>query len=79
MHYTHEGSTEEENTSSLNERSSDQLGNRAVGGGGFIPPSSHNPFESTAEPVFVNPLKVHKIEIFFGFDFEICIFSVLVM
>ncbi len=24
-------------------------------------------------------LKVHKIEIFFGFDFEICIISVLVM
>ncbi len=27
-----------------------------------------------------NPkLKVHKIEIFFGFDFEICIISYLVM
>ncbi len=25
------------------------------------------------------PLKVHKIEIFFGFDFEICIISFLVM
>ncbi len=25
------------------------------------------------------PLKVHKIEIFFGFDFEICIISLLVM
>ncbi len=24
-------------------------------------------------------LKVHKIEIFFGFDFEICIMSLLVM
>ncbi len=24
-------------------------------------------------------LKVHKIEIFFGFDFEICIISLLVM
>ena len=24
-------------------------------------------------------LKVHKIEIFFGFDFEICIFSLFVM
>jgi hypothetical protein len=24
-------------------------------------------------------LKVHKIEIFFGFDFEICIISILVM
>ncbi len=28
--------------------------------------------------VFVS-LKVHKIEIFFGFDFEICIISLLVM
>jgi hypothetical protein len=56
MHYTHEGSTEEENTSSLNERSSDQLGNRAVGGGGgFTPPSSHPPFESRAR--ICNPLK----------------------
>jgi hypothetical protein len=26
-----------------------------------------------------NRLKVHKIEIFFGFDFEICIISILVM
>ncbi len=26
-----------------------------------------------------NPLKVHKIEIFFGLDFEICIISLLVM
>ncbi len=26
-----------------------------------------------------NALKVHKIEIFFGFDFEICIISLLVM
>jgi hypothetical protein len=25
------------------------------------------------------PLKVHKIEIFFGFNFEICIISLLVM
>ncbi len=25
------------------------------------------------------PLKVHKIEIFFGFDFEICNISLLVM
>ena len=25
------------------------------------------------------PLKVHKIEIFFGFDFEICIISLTVM
>jgi hypothetical protein len=28
---------------------------------------------------FMDPLKVHKIEIFFGFDFEICIISLLVM
>ncbi len=27
----------------------------------------------------VTLLKVHKIEIFFGFDFEICIISFLVM
>ena len=27
----------------------------------------------------VTALKVHKIEIFFGFDFEICIISLLVM
>ncbi len=27
----------------------------------------------------VNTLKVHKIEIFFGFDFEICIISLLFM
>jgi hypothetical protein len=27
----------------------------------------------------VYKLKVHKIEIFFGFDFEICIISLLVM
>jgi hypothetical protein len=26
----------------------------------------------------MKPLKVHKIEIFFGFDFEICIISLLV-
>jgi hypothetical protein len=26
----------------------------------------------------INLLKVHKIEIFFGFDFEICIISLLV-
>ncbi len=29
--------------------------------------------------VFIRMLKVHKIEIFFGFDFEICIISLLVM
>ncbi len=28
---------------------------------------------------YVLALKVHKIEIFFGFDFEICIISLLVM
>jgi hypothetical protein len=33
---------------------------------------------SKAEPEFVNGLKVHKIEMFFGFDFEICIISLLV-
>ncbi len=27
----------------------------------------------------IGSLKVHKIEIFFGFDFEICIISLLVM
>jgi hypothetical protein len=30
-------------------------------------------------PSFSRLLKVHKIEIFFGFDFEICIISLLVM
>jgi hypothetical protein len=29
--------------------------------------------------VDLKQLKVHKIEIFFGFDFEICIISLLVM
>ncbi len=29
--------------------------------------------------MFFSSLKVHKIEIFFGFDFEICIISLLVM
>ncbi len=29
--------------------------------------------------VMIMTLKVHKIEIFFGFDFEICIISLLVM
>ncbi len=28
---------------------------------------------------FLHSLKVHKIEIFFGLDFEICIISLLVM
>ncbi len=28
---------------------------------------------------YAGHLKVHKIEIFFGFDFEICIISLLVM
>jgi hypothetical protein len=32
-----------------------------------------------ADPSPPRPLKVHKIEIFFGFDFEICIMSLLVM
>jgi hypothetical protein len=31
-----------------------------------------------AEPIYLE-LKVHKIEIFFGFDFEICIISLLVV
>ncbi len=30
-------------------------------------------------PADTVPLKVHKIEIFFGSDFEICIISLLVM
>jgi hypothetical protein len=30
-------------------------------------------------PMPESTLKVHKIEIFFGFDFEICIISLLVM
>jgi hypothetical protein len=34
--------------------------------------------EKTLSWVYL-PLKVHKIEIFFGFDFEICIISLLVM
>ncbi len=29
--------------------------------------------------MFFNSLKVHKIEIFFGFDFEICNISLLVI
>ncbi len=33
---------------------------------------------SAIQPTLVQ-LKVHKIEIFFGFDFEICIISLLVM
>jgi hypothetical protein len=43
-----------------------------------LPPPSHHgivwllPYSSLL-------LKVHKIEIFFGFDFEICIISLLVL
>ncbi len=46
------------------------------------------PFQMQKEPhrngfpvvkMIATPLKVHKIEIFFGFDFEICIISLLVM
>ncbi len=36
-------------------------------------------FHSNADPDLIFSLKVHKIEIFFGFDFEICIISLLVM
>jgi hypothetical protein len=28
--------------------------------------------------IFLRPLKVHKIEIFFGFDFEICNISLII-
>ncbi len=35
--------------------------------------------EKTLEPEFVNLLKVHKNENFFGFDFEFCTISLLVM
>jgi hypothetical protein len=34
---------------------------------------------ATLKPLSEWPLKVHKIEIFFGFDFEICILSLLDM
>jgi hypothetical protein len=34
---------------------------------------------SVLKPIRNTALKVHKIEIFFGFDFEICIISLLVM
>jgi hypothetical protein len=44
------------------------------------------PVPEIIDPVFAKTsqnarflLKVHKIEIFFGFDFEICIISLLVM
>jgi hypothetical protein len=36
-------------------------------------------FKNVDENLQVLALKVHKIEIFFGFDFEICIVSLLVM
>jgi hypothetical protein len=55
MHYTHEGSTEEENMSSLNERSSDQLGNRAVGGGrGRLYSALIAPLFRKKSPYFLN-------------------------
>jgi hypothetical protein len=38
-----------------------------------------NPTTSKAQFRSERVLKVHKIEIFFGFDFEICIISLLVM
>ncbi len=43
--------------------------------------SEKHPFNYTYIPgfTFLTILKVHKIEIFFGFDFEICIISLLVM
>jgi hypothetical protein len=42
----------------------------------FIPFDLQKGTYSSHDPV---PLKVHKIEIVFGFDFEICIISLLVM
>jgi hypothetical protein len=42
--------------------------------------SGYNEGEYSQRPVFFAVvLKVHKIEISFGFDFEICIISLLVM
>ncbi len=40
--------------------------------------SNNSVKKNLASTVFIC-LKVHKIEIFFGFDFEICIISLLVM
>jgi hypothetical protein len=49
------GSTEEENTSSLNERSLDQLGNRAVGGGrGRLYSTLIAPLFQKKSPYFIN-------------------------
>ncbi len=38
----------------------------------------HRPAGRYDNPIPESTLKVHKIEIFFGFDFEICIISLLV-
>ncbi len=44
------------------------------------PNNSHqNDTACKAAGYLLVPLKVHKIEIFFDFDFEICIISLLVM
>ncbi len=40
--------------------------------------NDHQEYINVLVKMFIN-LKVHKIEIFFGFDFEICIISLLVM
>ncbi len=45
----------------------------------FYEDSSSETSLCTNEPRDGAILKVHKIEIFFGFDFEICIISLLVM
>ncbi len=39
----------------------------------------HNTLAPLGGSILPRNLKVHKIEIFFGFDFEICIISLLVM
>jgi hypothetical protein len=38
-----------------------------------------DPGKQKINKIILQCLKVHKIEIFFGFDFEICIVSLLVM
>jgi hypothetical protein len=43
----------------------------------LVYPLGHITF--TNPPLDAKSLKVHKIEIFFGFDFEICIISFLIM
>ncbi len=43
---------------------------------GFIPTVMTS---YTIADIFLEHFKVHKIEIFFGFNFEICIISLLVM